>query len=40
MTFDPFGDFEAKGYLRNLEGEKDRAFAPDGLIIVAHREAG
>ena len=25
MTFDPFGDFETKGYLRNLEGEKDRA---------------
>lgn len=25
MTFDPFGDFEAKGYLRNREGEKDRA---------------
>ena len=23
MTFDPFGDFEARGYLRNFEGEKD-----------------
>lgn len=23
MTFDPFGDFETRGYLRNFEGEKD-----------------
>lgn len=23
MTFDPFGDFETRGYLRNLFGEKD-----------------
>jgi cell filamentation protein len=23
MTFDPFGDFETRGYLRNLSGEKD-----------------
>ena len=23
MTFDPFGDFAARGYLRNLAGEKD-----------------
>lgn len=23
MTFDPFGDFETRGYLRNLEEEKD-----------------
>lgn len=23
MTFDPFGDFETRGYLQNLEGEKD-----------------
>lgn len=25
MTFDPFGDFETRGYLRNLEQEKDVA---------------
>lgn len=25
MTFDPFGDFEAEGYLRNFEKEKDLA---------------
>ncbi|SDI08367.1 cell filamentation protein [Bradyrhizobium sp. Rc2d] len=25
MTFDPFGDFEARGYLRNLAEEKDPA---------------
>lgn len=25
MTFDPFGDFETRGYLRNHEGEKDAA---------------
>ena len=25
MTFDVFGDFEARGYLRNLEGLKDLA---------------
>jgi cell filamentation protein len=23
VTFDPFGDFETRGYLRNFEGEKD-----------------
>lgn len=23
MTFDPFGDFEQRGYLRNIAGEKD-----------------
>ena len=23
MTFDPFGDFETRGYLRNFVGEKD-----------------
>ena len=23
MTFDPFGDFEGRGYLRNVEQEKD-----------------
>ena len=23
MTFDPFGDFDSRGYLRNLEQEKD-----------------
>lgn len=23
MTFDPFGDFETRGYLRNVENEKD-----------------
>lgn len=23
MTFDPFGDFATRGYLRNLENEKD-----------------
>ncbi len=23
MTFDPFGDFESRGYLRNVAGEKD-----------------
>ena len=23
MTFDPFGDFEIRGYLRNVFGEKD-----------------
>ena len=25
MTFDPFGDFETRGYLRNIEREKDLA---------------
>ena len=25
MTFDPFGDFAKRGYLRNVAGEKDRA---------------
>ena len=25
MTFDPFGDFATRGYLRNIAGEKDRA---------------
>lgn len=25
MTFDPFGDFESLGYLRNLAQEKDHA---------------
>jgi cell filamentation protein len=25
VTFDPFGDFATKGYLRNVAGEKDRA---------------
>ena len=24
MTFDPFGDFETRGYLRNIANEKDR----------------
>ena len=23
MTFDPFGDFETRGYLRNIANEKD-----------------
>lgn len=23
MTFDPFGDFETRGYLRNFASEKD-----------------
>jgi cell filamentation protein len=23
MTFDPFGDFATRGYLRNVENEKD-----------------
>jgi hypothetical protein len=23
VTFDPFGDFESRGYLRNVEQEKD-----------------
>ena len=31
MSFDPFGDFETRGYLRNVFGEKD----PD---IVRHLE--
>ena len=25
MTFDPFGDFATRGYLRNRAGERDRA---------------
>ncbi len=25
MTFDPFGDFETRGYLRNFEKESDLA---------------
>jgi cell filamentation protein len=25
VTFDPFGDFETRGYLRNIEQEKDLA---------------
>lgn len=33
MTFDPFGDFETQGYLRNLAKEKD----PD---IVRRLEVG
>lgn len=24
MTFDPFGDFDTRGYLRNTKGLKDR----------------
>jgi cell filamentation protein len=24
VTFDPFGDFETKGYLRNVARQKDR----------------
>ena len=28
MTFDPFGDFESQGYLRNLAKEKD----PDRVL--------
>ena len=31
MTFDPFGDFESRGYLRNLFGEK-------GPNIIKHLE--
>jgi cell filamentation protein len=31
MTFDPFNDFETRGYLRNLFGEKD-------LSIIKHLE--
>ena len=31
MSFDPFGDFETRGYLRNVFGEKD----PD---IIKHLE--
>jgi cell filamentation protein len=27
VTFDPFGDFESRGYLRNVEQEKDLAIA-------------
>lgn len=26
MTFDPFGDFETRGYLRNFAGEKNPEF--------------
>jgi len=29
MAFDPFGDFETKGYLRNHEGEKDPAIVKE-----------
>ena len=29
MTFDPFGDFETRGYLRNVFGEKDLAVLKD-----------
>jgi cell filamentation protein len=32
VTFDPFGDFEARGYLRNIEGEKD----PDIVRRLEH----
>jgi hypothetical protein len=28
VTFDPFGDFETEGYLRNFEKEKDIALRP------------
>lgn len=50
MTFDPFGDIETKGYLRNLAREKDRkivrqmehsAFttALDGVFVELSRHA-
>ena len=32
MTFDPFGDFETQGYLRNLAKEKD----PDIVRRLEH----
>ena len=32
MTFDPFGDFETRGYLRNIAGEKD----PDIVRRLEH----
>ena len=32
MTFDPFGDFETRGYLRNVAGEKD----PDIVRRLEH----
>lgn len=32
MSFDPFGDFEQRGYLRNLLGEKD----PDQVKLMEH----
>ena len=31
MTFDPFNDFETRGYLRNLFGKKDP-------VIIKHLE--
>lgn len=31
MTFDPFNDFETRGYLRNLLGENDP-------VIIKHLE--
>ncbi len=32
MTFDPFGDYETRGYLRNIAGEKD----PDIVRRLEH----
>lgn len=34
MTFDPFGDFESRGYLRNSLGEKDMAIVKDAEHIA------
>ena len=34
MTFDPFGDFETQGYLRNHEKEKDLG---SGLIDYSQK---
>ena len=31
MTFDPFGDFATRGYLRNTARTKDRA-----MIVITH----
>ena len=32
MTFDPFGDFETEGYLRNFEKEKDIALRAMNML--------
>ena len=36
MSFDPFGDFETRGYLRNVFGEKD----PNIIKYLEHSSFG
>ena len=37
MTFDPFGDFETRGYLRNVAQEKNAAIVASWIYLAANR---